>query len=613
VILHLPALSDLLCVGLAWLLAAALLLAGSAVGGRALAPEIRILAGWGVLCLVLTLWGTLTMASMRLPALAFALAAGAVLLSRARRPGRDDWLALGRAAALSLPFWLIVAPMLPSQPDTWINLLPNAVYLVDHGYFPADARPESHSWLPGAPYDTQFLSFLAGCLWRDFPATGMSLVNLLLQLLAGLLVARVVEPGPGAPSWSSTALGLLFATLLNPGFVPRYDLSAYGEPALAAATVFAVLLWIRAQGALAEGGSAGPAIVALALVLAAIVNTKQSGIGLVLAIVAAGGATAVCERRVPRRRAAMLLALALLPALLLYGVWRLYVLAHFAVGELKPLPLTAWHWSNLAIVLEGALHIVTQKGFYFGCVALSWILLVPLWRRRGWTVATRLLAANLALNLFYDLFLVATYIGHFSGRMSVEAHSFFRYNTHLSLVLVLGLAAAARDIGWLPPRRAIAVAAVPLMLAAPALAVPWLHFDRDPPQPLVWDMAKRLAARVVPGDRLALLLPGDDDGATRVVLEGILRDTPLRLRDVEILARPRADARTLAEMAERGVRLAFISCTPGDLAGVAAGRQALLRFDGAAWRPVAVWDYPPRDAKERWVYIVNWRPLCRSS
>ena len=57
----------------------------------------------------------------------------------------------------------------PSLPDTWLNLLPNAAYLYDHGFFPADARPAAHSFIAGAPYNMQLASYHRGAAAAGFP------------------------------------------------------------------------------------------------------------------------------------------------------------------------------------------------------------------------------------------------------------------------------------------------------------------------------------------------------------------------------------------------------------------------------------------------------------
>src|SRR5262249_25591605 len=153
-----------------------------ALVGRRMPPEVQIGAGWGGLCLLLTVCGVLTPFSLMIPAAGFVLAALCVLAFPHRRPSRGAWKTLGRAALLSLPLWLVMAPIRPSQPDTWLNLLPNAFYLLDWGRLPTAALPHSDSYLPAAPYSTQFLSYLGGLVSPSYPAAGMSLINVALLL-----------------------------------------------------------------------------------------------------------------------------------------------------------------------------------------------------------------------------------------------------------------------------------------------------------------------------------------------------------------------------------------------------------------------------------------------
>src|SRR6202047_425851 len=205
---------------------------------------------------------------------------------------------------LTLPLWLIMAPIRPSQPDTFAYLLPNAMYLVDYGLLPTAASPPSTSFLPASPYNGLFLTFLGSLFDPDFPPSGLSLINVLLLLTAGLGIARALAALSGAdeeaPSWRLTALGFLFATLLNPGFVPRIDFAGYAEPALSVTALFAAWLFIGVQRELAAGRRATQ-LVPLCLALAAMVNAKQSGIGLVAALAGAAIAAGWGERAVARR------------------------------------------------------------------------------------------------------------------------------------------------------------------------------------------------------------------------------------------------------------------------------------------------------------------------
>jgi hypothetical protein len=615
---YVPQLPDVIAVLVTWALGAAVFLVGAGLTGNRVAPELQIGAGWGALCLLLTSWGVFVPLSLRYPAIAFCLFA-LVFLCLPRRPLAGAWRALGRMLVISLPLWAVIAPIRPSQPDTFLNLLPNAFYLVDYGRLPAAVLPPSFSYLPGAPYNTQFLSFLGSLLQPDYPAWGMSLSNIMLQLAAALAIARALGPEPNSPtvppSWGLIALGFLLATLLNPGFVPRIHFAAYGEPALAAMAVLAARLFVTAQGRLAARRRPTQ-LLPLALILAAMVNIKQTGIGLVAALTGAALISARTERGVQYAGAIRFAGLAVLPAILLYGSWR-YHIVRAGVDELKPLPFSQWNWAHLSATAASAAEVIASKPLYFGCAAIAALVVPTLLRRQGWTATTRLLTFNAALLALYNFFIFVTYIAVFPTEMSSEAHSFFRYNTQLSLVLVLSLALVARDLGAAARlnREQLRLASATVLLVAvlaPIAFVKRLRFDLDMPQPLVWELARRLSDYVSDGDRLALLLPGDN-GSVATMLSGVLADTSPRRRLLDLLYRNTADPATLDEAGRLGYNLALISCAPRDWKDLRTGEAVLLRLDLGRWRVLAEWPYPADAVKQRWQHILSWEPLCRPS
>jgi len=617
---YLPHLADLLGLATTWCIAVILMLAGAAFVGRRMPPEIQIGIGWGALCLVLSMWGVMVPLSLVIPAAGFVIMALCVPALRDRWPSPTTWKTLGRVVPVTLIFWLVMAPIQPSQPDTWLNLLPNAFYLVDWGRLPTAASPPSYSYLPAAPYNTQFLSYLGSFAWPNYPAAGMSLINALLLLSVGLLVARALAmpllAADAVLSWGIIAGGMLLVTLLNPGFVPRFHLSAYGETALAATAAMTAWLFVSAQSEIAAGRQLSGAAPAIGLVLAAMVNAKQSGIGLVAA--SAGAAAVVSWTENGRQLCSMLrlVGLALIPSLGLYALWRYHVFVA-GVDELKPLPFAQWNGAKVPEILESAGRAVAGKAVYFGCAAMAVVAWPVLWRWQGWTRTTRLLAYHASLLTLYNGFLLLTYIGLFSGEMSIEAHSFFRYNTHLTLVLVLALALAARDLGlgqWLVGRRARVVGRLALVSAvlAPLGYVYRLRFDLDMPQPLVRSLANNLKAYLSDGDRLALLLPGDND-TVATMIAGVLAETPPRRRGLELLRRNTADPATLDEAARLGYRLALISCVPERREDLPSSQAVLLRDGPDGWQPLAAWPYPAHAADRRWQEILSWGPLCRRS
>jgi hypothetical protein len=159
--------------------------------------------------------------------------------------------------------------------------------------------------------------------------------------------------------------------------------------------------------------------------------------------------------------------------------------------------------------------------------------------------------------------------------------------------------------------RAANAAVLGLALLAPIAFAKRLRFDLDMPQPLVWDLAKKLSAYLSDGNRLALLLPGDNDSVATMIA-GVLADTPPRRHTLDLLRRNTADAATLDEAARLGYPLALISCTPNGLGDLPAGEAVLLRHDPDGWHLLAAWPYPPHAAQRRWQHILSWPPLCRS-
>ena len=605
--LYLPGLPGLLAVVITWGIAAILLLMGSAVAGKNAAPEFRIVAGWGALCVLLTAWGVFSPVSLRVPALAAVALGLAAQIMPSRRVSRADAIALVRLLLVTLPLWVVMAGVRPSQVDSFLNLLPNADYLADYARLPTAALPPSHSFLPAAPYNTQFLAFLGSLVWRDYPAAGMSLVNIMLRLVAGLAIARVLARPRAAPGWGATALGMLLVTLFDPGFVPRFDFSAYGETALAVAALLAACLFIEAR----EGRGHW---VALSLILAAMINTKQSGIGLGLAVAGAAVVAGFLENCARWRLLLGRTALVLLPAGLLYLVWR-YFVAHAGVAELEPLPFRAWNWSLLPETFGSIVASVGEKPTYFAAELASFVALAVLLWRRGWTRTTRFLAFNAATFILYNGFLIVTYIAHFSTEMAAEAHSYFRYNTHLSLLLVLSLALVACDLAApLLARsgggRGTAIFAVVLALVAPVAFAERLRFDIEMPQPLVWDLARALKPYLHDGQRLGLLLPGDN-GEIGDLLTGYLASAPPRRRGLVLTRYTTADTATLDKATAAGDTLAVVTCTPDGLLGLPPKQAALLRRAAIGWQAVATWPYGAGIPLSRWQRNRHWPALCR--
>jgi hypothetical protein len=126
--------ADLIALAQILLAFLALGLVGRFAGGPRAEFETDALAGWGVLSILLTLWGVATSLSLRIPAIGFLIAAALVLTWPTLRPKPYAWAELGRLLVLAVPILAIMATIQPSQSDIFMNLLPNAAYLADHGF-----------------------------------------------------------------------------------------------------------------------------------------------------------------------------------------------------------------------------------------------------------------------------------------------------------------------------------------------------------------------------------------------------------------------------------------------------------------------------------------------
>lgn len=610
---YVPSLHDLLGAFGVALAVALLFVIGALVTRPRSLPAIQLLAGWGLVSIVFTLWAVLTPWPLALPLAGLgAVALAAVAWPRLRRRCG----ALGGAARLLLltvPLWLVMLPAQPSEVDTWLNLLPNAAYLFDHGRVPWAGGPPSYSFLPGAPYNTQFIAFIASVASGSFAENAMSLFNIVLQLSAALLLAHVVagqeNETDARPPWWACAAGFLLAIPLNPGFVPRVFFAPYGEAPLAVTTLYAAWLAVATVKAL-ERGIAWPAAAgALALVLVALVNTKQSGPGLVAPIGITMFVLVLLHPRLPRRQGVIVTAAAMIPAAVLFLLWNAYVHVRLPGGALALLPVSSWNL-DLPAIAAAILDSMVKKATYFLFEAATLAAAVWQLRRDPWSERGLLLALCLGIIPLYNVFLVFTYIAHFA-----EEHSYFRYSTHLSLLMMLALTATLRPAvaRWIARadaarRRLFATAAIALVLVLPVAFVGFLRFDLAPPLPEFSALGHRIARFVKPGGRLALLLPGDN-GSVASMLRGVILFTPPRRPDLTFRVEDKADAATLDAVGKAGYTLAFLSCTPPGLDGTPAKVAALMTQGRDGWHPLAVWHYPPDLAQRHFTSLAR-GPAC---
>jgi hypothetical protein len=580
---------------------------------RAMHPETALVAGWGAFCLVMTGWAVALPLPLSLPV--FALAA--LLLFRPHSGAPGVWPAM----LLAAPLILILLFARPSQVDTWLNLLPNLAYIFDHGQLPADGGPNSWSFLPAAPYNTQFAGLVIA-IWGGFGQTflsnALSLFNAALLCAAGLHFARLCDPtATSRPVWWAAALGLLIAIPLNPGFVPRVFFASYGEAPIAVTLLFATVLGADLFAAARAGIAQRSTLVALALVLSALVEIKQSALGLLLPFSATLLVLGLIAPGMPRVRWAVRVAAATAPALLLYALYRWYVLTHFAVGELKMLPFAEWHLNLLPQIAAGIAFAIFEKATYFLFVVAVLAGAVVETMRRPWQRASVVLLLGAGLIAGFTAFLLFTYVAHFPAVWAIHAHSYFRYMSQLSLVVMLGL------VTWLRPgaaawvarrspalRRRAAIGVVAAVVLLPVAGYRLLRFDLAAPQPFLWDIAQRSAALLHDGDRLALVAPGDGDDAVGSLLRGVLLFTPPRRHIADFRTELSATPASLDDALRAGFTRALVTCAPHGLASLPSGNAGLLAYADGSWHVQAKWPLPDDLAHTHFSAMLPREPFC---
>ncbi len=512
---HWGQVTSLAVVAAVWLGFAAL---GAVVAGRHRMLEATPIYGWAVVSFAFTVFGVLS--PFKFTWIAAALAALAVVaLAAALRRG-DRVFAGGSLGiiVLALPLLALASAMVGSQWDefgTWL-MIPRHVLALDR--FPDHVTKLMGSSLDAYPYGWHVVTYLASRLAGRLVENVGALVNVLLLLSFGLLVARLIQEGLGAdsdtrPGWGLLALAGLAVTAVNPTFAQKVALTAYADVATAIAVGFGAVLGWRMLEALVRGAAKDARRLAfeVGLVMSVLVNLKQATVALVALVV---GAVVIAGLRDPNVRArdlARLLPAMILPAVIVYVVWRYYVAAELTSAEMTIQPFADWLIHLIPVIVWKMVVVLSKKGLYLALMVAATAFAV-----RGIvgcrTPFDRLAIITGALFLGYNAFLLFAYVSTFGQFDALRAASLWRYNMHLGPIGVAfaayGLAVLwsrhaaprfdARRLAWLP---------VILMLAAPLVFAHKLRFDRHPPVPHFRAVGDAVAAMVGPGDRLFVVDP----------------------------------------------------------------------------------------------------------
>lgn len=476
---------------------------GYLVTGRDRIVEANVFFGWAGVSALFTCVGVFVPGAFYiLSILVGVLSITGLVLARLRGdavfvPG--SW----RVAFLSLPLLLIAGAMDPSQWDEFSHWLPAARFLIASNGFPT--AEHTFEGFAGYPYAWPFLMYLGGRLGGGFLNNIGYQLNVLMLLTFAVFALRAAFAVAGKPrgdviGWPFAAAAALVATAFNPTFVQKIVLTAYSDVSSAVVTGVAVLVGYALVERLAgrESKSVWSAAWQLALILALLINIRQTNLSVFLALSFALGLVASRDADIRLARAASVLPLIVMPAIVLYALWRYYIATRL-VGlsvEATLRPLAGWNFAEIPRILASMAEVASKKFAFFipMLIACVFALRALVRCRTGFDRIALLVSVVFAANL---AFLFITYLGHFGRDQAVTAVSFWRYNIDIGMVAVIFLTASAiwfwrgRPSFDIYPRW-VGPLAVVLALALPLAFATKLRFDFEPPKPHYIAVAKSL-------------------------------------------------------------------------------------------------------------------------
>ena len=581
---------------------------GAAAAGRGRLVEADAVFGWGIVSFVFTAWGVLSpfpFSPLAWGSFAAAVAAAAYVVGRDGRLFTPGAL---KAACLALPLLLIAAAMTASQWDEFSHWLPATRFLIVTDHLPGIDNPVTGSaMVPAYPYGWPLLGYLAGKIAGEFVEGAGRLLNVLLLISFGLTAMRLALSAAGKEEegirwgWALAALALLAGTLLNPTFAQKVALTAYAEVGTAVATGFGGVLGWLLLGDLAAGDRAGARRRAwqFALVMAVLVNVKQVGLVLFVVVTAGVAVAAVRDPAVRLANFARLLPTMLLPALVLYGLWRYHVGAQMSgwqSAEAALRPVADWSFHLIPAIVKQMAVVAAKKSLYFAIMLTAAGFAVrALFKFAGPFDRLALIVGTAFIG--YNAFLLLIYVGFFGERDALRVVSYWRYNMHGGMLAVafaaygLGLVWKKYLAGKLKPRR-VAWIPVALALAAPFVFAHKLRFDLAPQMPHYRAVALDLD---VPRATPLYVLDPKGTGAAGVITRYLL-DRPLVPWYAAFHDTSLPGMTQFVSAMEPGALIIVHSVTGvvRQVLGLdlAPGASYLVDGDRGRWRVIQTWPYP---------------------
>ena len=299
-------------------------------------------------------------------------------------------------------------------------------------------------------------------------------------------------------------------------------LTSYADTSTAVCVGVGGVLGWRMLDALARGkpGEANRLALQIGLVMLVLVNLKQATVFLFILVVGAVLLAGLRDPAIRVRNLAKTVPALILPAIVIYGVWRYYVTTALTGVELAVRPFDQWYIDLIGQILWKMLVVFSKKGAYLALmVAAVGFAVRAMIRFR--TPFDRLAVIVGTVFIGYNAFLLFAYVSTFGQADSLRVASLWRYNMHLG---PLGVVFAAYGLGLLwkdrvPGRfkeKRLAWLPVALILIAPLVFTHKLRFDRHPPVPHFRAVGGDVAKTIKPGDKLFVVDP-HGSGASGVI------------------------------------------------------------------------------------------------
>ncbi len=495
--------------------------------------ETALFTGWGLACLVFVAAGCLAQASLAPVSLALAAfgAAGLGVGIRYRQGGSLAPLVL----LLSLPLWLILLSLRTTAFDDFSFWGPNLVALCRTGHFPTKAQPLLASLMPAYPRAVALSGYATWLLGPDPSPAGIVRLlatgawwNMLLMLASAAALARCLllrfaaagEPAGPRLQWALAALAVLLQSFLNPGFIPKMSLSNMGDGATGSGFAMLTALLLELPAARRTAGRIGAE---MALTAAAIVFIRQDNLAL-LVIWGCGVALGLLLMPGGQRLARIgWLALAAIPALLVWLVWTRYTLLEIPGGGHSLLPPAQWHWAEYGQTLRNAVRVLFEKSAYtllgLGFLA-AFLRLLPRMssRHRPVSAQTTLLLTTTTVFVFGNAaFILFTYLAtSFTPQEARTAVTFWRFLAQTAPAEMAALACLIppRHLLWLRHRAAaVTLCLVTAFLPVALVKTPYtFRTDLSYPVSPLLGIGRSLAAALPPDAPLLLLDNSDGSG-----------------------------------------------------------------------------------------------------